>query len=177
MFNHQEYLQRFLTEYKAGRFYNDSEARVERASTPCFRLIGVHHLSGYENRGKHNLYMDVVDTAGKRVNERIQWGWVGQRANEVANPVVLDKPLNEPSGNISIGAGQVIWARVLGKSSDTVYNVATLLPDEDGWNTLGHHSHYAVWMWVDDIPEVPPEEPSLDKVIALLEQALKELRK
>ena len=156
MFNHRIYLAKFLEDYKKGSFTNDSVARVDRVIDRHYQIIGVHHLTGEENRSKRNLFMDVVDTDGKRRNERIEWGWEGQKPSEHPNPVTLDKPAGEPAGNISIDFGQKIWARVLGESSDKVYNVTTQLSDEGQWNTLGHHSYYVVWLRVEGtVPPVP----------------------
>lgn len=164
MLNHRNYLNTFLSEYKHQLFSNNSVLRVERANPPCYQIIGIHKLSPDENDGKHHLYMDVVNQQGKRIPEKVQWGWMGQREDEIANPVVLDKPLNEPSGNISLGGFQVVWAKVLGKVSDTVSNVTTGLPDEGPGNTWGHHSYYVVWVWVQSTPPVPPViEPPGDR--------------
>lgn len=160
MFNHQQYLDVFLSDYLVGKFTNDSVAKVHRfESYPCFRIIGVHHLTGEENRSKRNLFMCVVNSNGRRLNEKISWGWEGQRPDEKPNPVVLDKPTNEPGGNISIDWGQKIWAEVLGKQSDKIYNVTTQLPDDGPWNTLGHHSYFCVWMLTGGDSTPPPIEP------------------
>lgn len=158
MFNHQKYLDTFLNDYRVNRFTNDSVAKIDRVIVvSCYRLIGIHHLTPPENVGKRNLFMDVVDTNGNRLIEKIEWGWEGQRSNQHPNPVVLDKPLSEPSGNISIDFGQKIWAQVLNKPSDKVYNITTQLPDEGQGNTLGHHSYYIVWAWAEG--ESPPPPP------------------
>lgn len=162
MFNFRVYLNAFLEDYKAGRFLNDSVANVSRivpVSGGHYHIIGIHHLTGEENVSKRNLYMEVVDITGKRVNEKIEWGWEGQRPSEHPNPVALDKPLNEPAGNISIDFGQKIWAQVLGKPSDKVYNITTQLPDEGPWNTLGHHSHFVAWIWTEGGIIIPPPPP------------------
>lgn len=163
MFNHRKYLDTFLSNYKHQIFTNNSVARIERFvdNKPHYHIIGIHKLLPEENKSKHNLYLDVVDIQGKRIPEKIAWGWSGQRENEIANPVILDKPANEPSGNISIGGFQIVWAKVLGKDSDTITNVTTGLPDDgpNQWNTWGHHSYYCVWMWVESTPATPPVPP------------------
>lgn len=162
-FDYRAYLNQFLANYKVGTFTNDSVAKVTRTTetSDFYQLIGIHHLTGDENRGNHNLYMSVVDVSGKRINEKIEWGWEGQKPTEHVNPVVLDKPLNEPDGNISIGKGQIVWADVLGKNSDTISGVTTLLPDEGPFNTIGHHSYYCAWVWNEGTP-VPPAPPPAD---------------
>ncbi len=161
IFNHRYYLDAFLADYRLGNFINNSVAKVYRTMEEggCYRLIGIHKLTPDENRGKHNLYLDVVNIHGIRDRQQIDWGWVGQRRTEVVQPVVLDKPLDEPAGNISIGGGQVIWAKVLNRNSDMILNVTTGLPDESPGNTWGHHSYYTVWVWEEDRPGLPPVEP------------------
>lgn len=161
-FDHARYRTIFLANHKAHQpMINDSVATVAPyiGSSPYFKLIGIHHLTPDENRSKRNLYLEVIDLAGNRLNERIYWGWNGQRPNEHPNPVTLDKPANEPAGNISIDAGQVVWAQILSKPSDMIRGVRTNLPDEgsERWNSIGHHSYYAVWLFVDTAaPPAPP---------------------
>lgn len=164
-FNHLRYMDKFLSDFKAGvAFANNSTAKVNRftSSGPHYQLIGIYHLTGDENRSKHNLYMDVVDINGHCIGEKIEWGWEGQKPTQQPNPVILDKPPNEPAGNIVIFWGQKIWARVLGKPSDTIVDVHSMLPDEDVWNTLGHHSFYCVWLWNKDGTAPPPIDPPID---------------
>lgn len=163
MFDYRVYLNAFLADYRAGRFTNDSVAQVDRTLTrPSYRIIGIHHLTGDENRSKRNLFMDVVDATGNRLKEKIEWGWEGQKPGQHPNPVALDKPFNEPAGNISIDWGQKIWARVLGKDSDKVLGVTTQLPDDGPWNTLGHHSYYIAWVW-NEGGVSPPDPPTPDE--------------
>lgn len=170
-FNYLSYLDKFLSDYKAGIFTNNSVAGVRRVAQigPHYQLIGIHHLTGNENRSGHQLYMSVVDVAGKRLVERIEWGWTGQRPAEKSPPIVLDKPPSEPQGDLPIFAGQVIWGNILGKASDVITDVTTILPDEiepggEKWNTIGHHSHYCAWIWNDGEIPPPPPPPDCDEV-------------
>lgn len=192
-FKHRDYLNQYLKDYKEGKFTNDSPAaKVIRFLNvgPHYRIIGVHHLTGEENKGKHNLYLDCVDESGNRRSERIQWGWEGQKPTEIVTPVILDKPITEPAGNISIHAGQKVWAQVFGQETDRVENVHTLLGNENAWNSNGHHSHYVVFMYVSSIvpspePSEPPSEEcedelqkvqqKIDEAIVLMEAALAKL--
>ena len=108
----------------------------------------------------------MIDSNGKRLNEEIEWGWEGQKPNQITRPVKLDKPINEPAGNISLDWGQVVWARVKGKSSDKVIGITTNLPDEgpEHWNTIGHFSYFVVWMYYEGrviAPPVIPDDPEL----------------
>lgn len=177
MLDHNKYVTQWLANYKTGgAMPNDSKAEVGRVAATGWRfvLLGIHHLTGDENRSKSNLYMLVRDANGNRLNEKIEWGWIGQSPKEIANPVTLDKPNNEPDGNISIGKNQVIWAKVLGKPSDIITGVLTILPDEiepggQKWNTIGHHSHLACWAWLEgNAPPIPPIVPDCAEVRAEL---------
>lgn len=134
-----------------------------------WRCIGIHHLTGLENVGKRNFYLDALDSQGQRVNgTKITWGWEGMTPDQIqrTRPVVIDKPAYEPGSNISLDAGQVVWAQVAGALSDRVIGVHTGHDDEPGGNTRFHHSFYAVWQLTkatgqqpDPDPEPPAYEP------------------
>lgn len=121
--------------------------------TKYWKVLTVRHLSPEENRSKHNIYVDVVDEAGKRIrdnNLRIGWDWAGRRADEPAPPMALDKPDSEAAGNVPMGAGQHtrIWIIGHGLASEAVENLHTDHADEptpgsdEKFNTRGHHSFY-----------------------------------
>lgn len=165
VFNRTKYIDTFLSDYRNVKFSNNSVARVERVpASPRYAIIGIHKLTPDENRSKRNLFMEVVNANGKRVIEEIEWGWEEQKPSQITRPVKLDKPANEPAGNISLDWGQVVWARVKGKSSDKVIGVTTNLPDEgpEHWNTIGHFSYFVVWMWDEGGVIVPPIIPPVD---------------
>lgn len=127
-----------------------------------WRCIGVHHLTGPENQGKNNFYLDVINDTGQRMNGvKIAWGWEGQRPDEIqrTQPVVIEKPFNEPGGNIGMHAGQVVHARVAGALSDIVTNVHTGHDDEPGGNMRFHHSFYAVWQLTVASGQQPQPDP------------------
>src|SRR5437868_5864655 len=68
-----------------------------------WKVINVKHLSPDENGGRHNVFVDALDESGQRCQNaalRIGWSWEGRRADEQADPKPLDKPLNEPAGNV-----------------------------------------------------------------------------
>lgn len=152
----QEYDMKVIrAEYKPGEF--------------AWRLIGAHHLTPLENMSNRNAYIIAVDKNGKRVKPAwAGWTWEGIQKHERANPVPLDKPDNEMSGNISIGSNQKVSLWMKGKNrdsqdpSDQVIGVRTTHPDEplpDGrlFNTLGHHSFLFVFEYTDVLPytEIP----------------------
>ncbi len=78
---------------------------------------------------------------------RIGWTWEGRREDEPADPKPLDKPDNEPAGNVDIYGGMhlAVWITGDGLPSDRAENMHTHHPDEPGpqgelWNSIGHHS-------------------------------------
>jgi hypothetical protein len=131
-----------------------------------WRAIGVRHLEPAENKGKHNLYAELLDEEGKRVrdaNAQLQRGWEGQRPDESSPLVRFDKGDNEPATNIPIDRNQKLWVRVTGDlPSDTVENLHTKHADEAGpggelWNSIGHHSFYVVFQRTRQaVATVPP---------------------
>ena len=100
MFNHNQWLEIFQSQPG----YNDALAYGVTVTSPQsskWRVLGIHHLTGDENNGNHNIYFDVLDKDGQRINgARIKWGWEGMRPNEHPNDVIVDKPPNEPGANL-----------------------------------------------------------------------------
>lgn len=188
MFNHKDYVNKFIADYQKGILNNNSQLVIKKGvgdpstgpSTSSgdtsghgsFKIIGIHKLTSVENVGKHNLFIEVLDEKGVRVkNTLISWGWEGQLPNQQSRPILLDKPASEPYGNIAIWANQTIWATV--KSSnpcDTVENVHTRLPDEGSGNTYGHHSFLVVWQLTAKVPELPPPTEEANEAEKVLEK-------
>ncbi|RIK37915.1 MAG: hypothetical protein DCC55_22795 [Chloroflexi bacterium] len=137
----------------------DYGARIQEADAPpgatYWKIVGVRHLSPDENRGKHNIYIDAIDEAGQRVRNpdlRIAYTWEGRRDDEPAPPRPLDKPDNEPAGNLDVYKGQVVtaWLQGDGLPSDRVAGLHTDHDDEpasDGGNgnTRFHHSFHVLF--------------------------------
>lgn len=159
-FNHKYYLDKFLADHARDLFTNNSPATVDKSpALAAFRIIGIHRLTPSENDGKQNLFIDIRDTDGKRLDKLIDWGWQGQRANEPSPALILDKPDSEPAGNLVIWGGQIIWATVMNQPSDTIRGVTTGLADVGPGATWGHHSYYCVWQWVEGGTTPPPIDP------------------
>lgn len=189
MFDFLKYRKQYLDNYLKNGYQpivdTDTPIILTGTKFPRYDIIGIHHLTPSENVGKHNLFIDIINRNNDRIMyEQIEWGWEGQRPNEVTRPLVLDKPTSEPSGNIALGSNQTVWAKVLNKESDTVVNIHTRLPDEGSGNTIGHHSFYIVWLYTEDDGEVkpPPVDPpvegceELENIIEQLRQENYELR-
>lgn len=125
------------------------------AGETYWQAASVRHLLPEENRGRHNVYVDVLDGAGQRLRNpalRIGWTWEGRQPHEPADPKPLDKPENEPAGNVDIFRGQhtEVWIQGDGLPSDHVLNLHSDHPDEPGpggelWNSIGHHSFHVVF--------------------------------
>lgn len=135
----------------------------------AWRCIGVHLLTGAENGGQHNVFMEPVDAAGKRVAGCVAgWTWRDKRPDEAAPPTPLDKPPVEPAGNIPLSAGQIATVWLLAPDgaviSDKVSGLTTApdKPDVPG-ATRFHQSYLVVWQRGASVPvPVPPEPPSGD---------------
>ncbi|MEM7344823.1 MAG: carboxypeptidase-like regulatory domain-containing protein [Chloroflexota bacterium] len=167
-FNHQEYNNRYVQNARnGGAPINDARqkygVRIKEASVAegetYWKVIGVHHLEPRENFGNHHVYMEALDEEGNRVKNPpawVEWTWQGRRPDERADPVILDKPVAEAGGNLSMHFGQIVSIKVKGTNrdgqdkSDWAENMHTAHPDErlgDGslLNSIGHHSFYVVF--------------------------------
>lgn len=162
-FDHASHNGRILAHVQQTQSADNSAAaydvRIEEADLPpdalYWRAIGIHHLTPTENRSNHHTYVECLDEQGHRVrqpNLRIGWTWTGRSEDEDAPPVRLDKPDNEPAGNVPIQSGvqMAVWIQGDGLPSDRVVNLHTHHADEptatgELWNTIGHHSFYVVF--------------------------------
>lgn len=133
---------------------------LKNAEPTAFRVIGVHHLSGTENGGKHHIYADILDENGQRINGALIKVQVG---NNPPTYATVDKPAIEPGTNAPMWGGTQYQVSVANHPSDTVIGLHTGHADElGGGNTWGHHSFYVVFQRrpVQYVPEpVPPEQP------------------
>lgn len=167
-FKHTNYIAQFL----ANPGLNDAKAygvaivpaTVASGST-FWRCIGIHHLTGPENGGKNNVYLDVLGEQGRRIGPPwplIDWTWEGRKPSEQVGLVVLDKPKEEPGGNIGLHAAQIASVWVAGRVSDVVTGLQTAgvegVKEEPG-NHRYHHSFYVVFQRVVKGATPPPVEP------------------
>jgi hypothetical protein len=141
-----------------------------------WRIIGVHHLTGVENAGNHHLYLEGLDFDGNRTGKAfVGFNWEGMQLGEQPPPAILDKPANEPHGNIGLFNAKInAWMIGFNDSevprSDTVKGVHPEWADEEEGNTWGHHSFYVVWQQtiVGDSEPVPiPGERLIDHYVLL----------
>jgi hypothetical protein len=125
---------------------------------PYWRVIGIHHLTGAENVGNHNVYIDVLDEAGKRI-DRARLVIV----NNGRSPLhaVIDKPALEAGTNVPMWAGDTltIYVSTEGLSSEQTKGFHTRHVDEEQGTTWGHHSFYVVFQKAIAGQQQPEPEP------------------
>lgn len=180
MMNFKRYNQEAVQYFGAtGTAKNDAKAygvTVEANQSNVWRVALVHHLLPAENRGKHNVYIEVLDEDGQRVNGlEAEWTWKGRKAHEPANPVELDKGNNEPAGNLPIFTNQYVSVWINGESSDKVHGMHTMHADEGDGNTFGHHSFYVVFQRDGSGGVAPPVDDSIEERLTRLEERIADL--
>jgi hypothetical protein len=130
-----------------------------------WQAVYIHHLTPDENRGKHNIFVDLLDEAGKPLTAtamRLGYTWEGRRSDELAPAPALDKQPTEPLGNLPIEKKQRIscWLEENGRRvSDVVRGLHTELPDQGTGNTWGHHSYYVIFWKRSAAVVVDPQTP------------------
>lgn len=169
-------VQKYVQSYLQHEYQNDAAAYhvvVNKVAGAMYRAIGVHHFLPQENAGLHHCFMMVVDDSGKPVRPiSVAWSWLGQHADQPSRPVPLDKPDNEPMGNIAMDKGQTITVSVMGTGpSDAVSGISTGWPDEGVGNTLYHHSFLVVWRASTIAPYTEPTAIDWDGLIFELQNA------
>lgn len=119
------------------------EQHAPAAGETYYKVISVHHMTGDENDGRHNLYMDVLDEDGNRINGAIL---NVLNADGTSTYATIDKPAAEPGTNVAIWKNDTLSAWVSGSLlSDVVSGISTKHADEESGNTLFHHSFYVKW--------------------------------
>lgn len=110
-----------------------------------WRCVHVHKLSDAENEGAHNVYIDLLDINGKRIDSItdsivIRYGWEGMRPEEAPKGLTIDKPSPEPGTNFALFKGMIAscWCEsgTLQAYTDGAWN----LDAEDG-----HTSYYVIF--------------------------------
>lgn len=123
----------------------------------AWRCIGIYHLSPSENRGRHNVFVDVLDEKGNRTRDPvINWTWYMDAPTQT---VRLEKPDNEPATNIPVEKSSTVTLQVNGGGlpSDSVGGIHTRHADEGEGNTWGHHSFYVVFQRQGNAVIIPPD--------------------
>jgi len=130
-----------------------------------WRVSTVRHLPPDENRGRHHIYVDILDEAGEPLRDpdlHLEWGWIGQQPDEVAPPSQFDRSVTEPATNLDMMRGPRYWIKIGGDGlpSDVVRNLHSVHPDETGsngeiGNSIGHHSFSVVFQRTRTILGLP----------------------
>lgn len=126
-----------------------------RAGEVYWQAVSLRHLAPEENQGRHHVYVDALDEAGRRCRDdvlRIGWTWPGRRPDEPAEMEPLDGPDGEPAGSLDLQRGQAAqaWIQGDGLPSDRVINLHAGHPDESDatgqlGNAYGRHSFHVVF--------------------------------
>jgi len=136
---------------------------------PAYRVGLIYHLSGAENGGQHNVFVDVVDRNGILLAADA-WGlqigldWKDRQGPTPA-PYKMDKRPPEPSGNFPIFAGAINDAWIVGPNPSEVVKGLRVAgyPELDTENTSGnypgHNSYYLVFVATDAGHQEPPPAP------------------
>lgn len=171
--------------------YSDFGATVAGTTDNHFEAALIHHLTADENQGRHHIYVDLVDSAGRLMRIaangalRIGWTWEGRRPDEQAPPVALDKGMDEPAGNVPIYKGMKIsiWLEQDGQRiSDLVGGLHGMVEDVGSGNTWQHNSFYIIFrerivMSKPAIIDPLPQPAGLAERVAALESDIAILKK
>jgi hypothetical protein len=132
---------------------------IKAPAGPAWRCIGIFKLAPQENRGRHNVFVDVLDELGNRTRQPvINWTWYMDAPTQT---VRLDKPDNEPAADIPVEKSYTVTLRVNGDGlpSDSVGGIHTRHRDEGEGNTYGHFSYYIVFQRQRKNIITPPVDP------------------
>lgn len=170
-----------------------SELREQYAGNPNRVITGNYNgafIENYQGTGKywrtvlfhrlppslsnHHLQVDLLSRDGSVYRNpnnppMLMFGWRDMNQEELERnkrwPAILDKPFDEPAGNVPIYANMYVWAYVarmedgvvVGELSDTIRDVNTsyIVPSYN----LYHHSYYWVLQEWDEEMTPPPAEP------------------
>lgn len=169
---HEALTQQWIRAAKAGEPpYNNAYAYgvsiqpLPAMEADTFKVIGVHHLSGSENRGNHHIFCDVLDHNGHRIG-----GSKLMLRNNFAleTTATVDKPYYEPGTNFPMWSNYgAVSVSVMHKGipSETATGMHIQHNDEEPGNTWGHHSFLIVWQLTKRRspslpPIVPPQPPT-----------------
>jgi hypothetical protein len=176
MFNFQDWINTFRSHYaQTGTIYNDAASYgvlTLSMENRLWRVLGIHHLTPEENKGNHNVFIEMMCKQGGREGFRaIHWTWEGRQDHELANPVFAgQKPLDELIDlPLNLGMTVSVWTQ----GGEIATGFSSNHPDEGEGNTVGHHSFFVCFQEIDEDgpqPEPPlsdPEPPSQEIVMLI----------
>lgn len=163
-------------------------------ATVYYKLVAVYHLSPEENKGKHVIFIDILDENNEWIQDRsnlsIDWGWFGQNESENAPNRPFEKRPPEFGAQVDLSKGAVTWVRVddvTGIPSESVYGLHSDFENRPQWNTWGHNSFIVLFKLVkQSVDPVDPDEPidihtlidqlnSILNDIAIIEEKIKRI--
>jgi hypothetical protein len=123
-------------------------ASIVRANVPpgtkYWKVVDAYHLSGQQNKGNHNVFVDVLNANGTRRYGAHVNVYFGQYADKFA-VLTIDKPANEPGSNAPMFRGNFYDVEGADLPSDKAVHFSADLPDEEDGNSNGHHSFMVVF--------------------------------
>jgi murein DD-endopeptidase MepM/ murein hydrolase activator NlpD len=137
----------------------------------CWRVVKVRRLTADENRGKHNVFVRAIDSAGNRVRDdrlRVVWTWEGRTPDQDARPAALDKgDADFGHADVPIEKGMHTTVRLEGDGLDsdqvanlhTDHNIAEKTSDGVEGNYWFHHSYLVVFQRQPVQVAAPPAKP------------------
>jgi len=167
IFDPRIYEERFYQDFLAGKspsIPSGFNLKMHSGIGP-FRVLGIHHLSGEENRGKYHCYVSALNEDGLRMPDALfhfGYGDYLHVGNENKQGEAQDAfPMwGNVGNNYFVSAGLDGTPR-----GDTVTGLGTQHPDSiDKGNTIGHHSFFIVFGVGEkktppiDPPPLPPNE-------------------
>ncbi len=122
-----------------------------RAGEAYWQAIALQHLTPDENQGRHHVYVELQDEAGRPCRDdslRIGWAWPGRVPDaEPCEALVLSGAPGEPAASLDLQRGQPaeVWIQGDGLPSDHVLDLNADHPDESDAagelaNAYGRHS-------------------------------------
>ncbi len=129
---------------------------VKRAEVPIgtwvWRVTKVHHLSGAENLGNHNVFFTALGPLGDRIkNAHLK----GVNCDGTTIHAFQDKGDDEPGGNFPLFSHDLYSVLMAPELSDVVCGLHTAHPQDEPGNTLYHHSFFIEFMLVQETEGQP----------------------
>jgi hypothetical protein len=162
---------------QTGETYNDAVnygVSIVSNENRTWRVLGIHHLTPDENKGNHNVFIEVLCKQWERNNQQaIHWTWEGRKEYQSAPPVfagqkgpdeLIDLPLN-------LGMRLSIWTQ----GGEVAQGFSSNHPNEGEGNTIGHHSFFVCFQEVGDytepIPQPPTPDPEPQETVMLIKKS------
>ena len=168
MFNFPDWIAKFRRHYEeTGGSYNDAEGvTIAHRENANWIVLGVHHLTGVENQGNHNVFIEVLCKQWERDGMRaVYWDWKDRQPDEQSpGPLFVSKPPHELA-DIALFSGMKVDVWIQGGDSVGSFYTGHLNNGPDSFgskegNSIGNHSFFVCFLERDrSIPIPGPPEP------------------